>query len=151
MSQAPYIAVVLDGGLVQTIIVEAWPPVMPLPCIVIVDYDIDDADDDELTVFTIGTDEYEAYCRCVEPIVYESLDTALSPRNLLTDSDDEANASTVSSPLAVARALRKRILELDGQLNDQVRVPTADDYHRLYALANDGLIDVLKALGDPTG
>lgn len=151
MSQAPYIAVVLDGGLVQTIIVEAWPPVTPLPCIVVVDYDIDDADDDELTVFTIGTDEYEAYCRCVEPAVYESLDTALSPRSLLTDSDDEANTSSVSSPLAVARALRKRILGFDGRLIDQGRVPTADDYNRLYELANEGLIDVLKALGDPTG
>jgi hypothetical protein len=31
MSQSPYIAVVLEGGLVQTIILEAWPPAVPLP------------------------------------------------------------------------------------------------------------------------
>lgn len=83
MSQSPYIAVVLEGGLVQTIIIEAWPPALPLPGIVVVDYDTEGADDDELTAFTIGADHYEAVCHGVEPTVYESLEAALSPRALL--------------------------------------------------------------------
>lgn len=83
MSQSPYVAVVLEGGLVQTIIIEAWPPALPLPGIVVVDYDTEGADDDELTAFTIGADHYEAVCHGVEPTVYESLEAALSPRAIL--------------------------------------------------------------------
>jgi hypothetical protein len=89
LSQTPYIAVVLEGGLVQTVILEAWPPAVPLPRILVVDYDTEGADDDELTTFTIGADHYEAVCHGVEPTVYESLDTALSPKALLTCDGDQ--------------------------------------------------------------
>jgi hypothetical protein len=37
------LTVVVDGGLVQTVIVEDWPTSLPLPRIVVVDYDVDGA------------------------------------------------------------------------------------------------------------
>ena len=41
-----------------------------------------------------------------------------------------------SDPVASARAVKQ--------------APTGDDYNRLYQLANGGLLDLLKALGDPS-
>lgn len=59
-------------------------------------------------------------------------------------------ADEVSEPLALARRVRQNILDLDAQLNQSEQSPTGDDYNHLYILANCGLIDVLKALGDTT-
>jgi hypothetical protein len=66
------------------IMLEAWPAEILLPHIVVVDYDTEDADEDELTSFTIGSDQCEVACRAVEPSIYETFDAALSPRLLLT-------------------------------------------------------------------
>ncbi|MGU2315866.1 hypothetical protein ACSEV1_27395 [Pseudomonas aeruginosa] len=46
--------------------------------------------------------------------------------------------------------MRQNILDLEAQLNQSEQSPTGDDYNHLYILANCGLIDVLKALGDTT-
>ena len=73
MSRNPAMAVVIEGGLVQTIIVQAWPAEIALPRIVIVDYDIEGASDDEITRFSIGSDPAEAFCRGEVPQVYEAL------------------------------------------------------------------------------
>lgn len=37
-----------------------------------------------------------------------------------------------------------------GRLDRLEQAPTGDDYNALYQLANGGLIDLLKTLGDPT-
>lgn len=149
MSHSPYVAVVLEGGLVQTILIEAWPPALPLPRFIVVDYDTEGAGDDELTAFTIGTDHYEAVCHGVEPTVYESLETALSPRHLLTASSEQADDSAKPSALAIARDVYRSVRALDRELEDPERA-TAWEYHNMYLLAERGLRDILKALGDST-
>ncbi|WP_313024528.1 hypothetical protein [Pseudomonas lopnurensis] len=75
---------------------------------------------------------------------------ALSPHAVAAALGEADEASTAESPLSVARSVRQSIVELDQQLMQQEQPPTGDDYNHLYVLANCGLIDVLKALGDPT-
>ena len=145
MSRNPAMAVVIEGGLVQTIIIQAWPAEIPLPRIVIVDYDIEGTSDDEITRFSIGSDPAEAFCRGEVPQVYEALADALSPKVVLAALGDVLDGDVRDSPLAIARTLRERIVELDAQLSR----PTGDDYRRLYELTRRGLIDLLTALGDP--
>jgi hypothetical protein len=83
MSQTPFIAVVLEGGLVQTTTVQDWPDSVPLPRVVIVDYDIDGADEEDLTHFSIGNTPMVALCHSEVPDRYEDFRTALSPRAVL--------------------------------------------------------------------
>ncbi|GMV69079.1 hypothetical protein [Coralloluteibacterium thermophilus] len=150
MSRIPSIAVVLGGGLVQAIIVQDWSGAIPLPRIAIVDYDTEGADDDEITRFSIGDDPAEAVCRIETPGVYESLRDALSPRALLAALGETDDDEKPSSALVLAREVRQSILDLDGRLDRLEQAPTGDDYNALYQLANGGLIDLLKTLGDPT-
>lgn len=151
MSLPPYIAVVIDGGVIQTVITEHWPSQLPQPRIVVVDYDKDGARDDELTEFSIGDEILEALCHIEVPTPLEAFDKpALSPHAVAAALGEADEASTAESPLSVARSVRQSIVELDQQLMQQEQPPTGDDYNHLYVLANCGLIDVLKALGDPT-
>lgn len=150
MTRTASLAVVLEGGLVQAVLVQDWPAQIPLPRIAVVDYDTEGADPDEITHFTIGDKPEEAVCRGEMPQVYESLTDALSPRTVLAALGEIADDENAETPLAVARSVRQSILELDIQLNDAEQAPTGDDYNQLYVLANCGLIDVLKAMGDPT-
>ncbi|MCW3660289.1 hypothetical protein ACVSNE_00185 [Pseudomonas aeruginosa] len=144
----PSFAVVLEGGLVQSVLVQDWPPYSPLPQIAIVDYDTEDADSSEITHFAIGARQEEAVCRAETPTRYESLPDALSPKVVLAALGEAPEKAGTDSPLAIARSVRQSILELDARLNDAEQAPTGDDYNQLYVLANCGLIDVLKALGD---
>ena len=66
MPQPPYIAVVIEGGLIQTVITEHWPSQLPQPRIVVVDYD-KEGSDDELTQFSIGDEIMEALCHIEVP------------------------------------------------------------------------------------
>ena len=150
MSRIPSIAIVLEGGLVQTVIVQDWSGAIPHPRIVIVDYDTEGADDDEITQFSIGSEQTEAVCRIETPEVYESLKDALSPKAVLTALGATDDGEKPSPALVLAREVRQSILDLDARLDRLEQVPTGDDYNALYQLANGGLIDLLKALGDPT-
>ncbi|MCG8277421.1 hypothetical protein [Stenotrophomonas sp. NLF4-10] len=149
MTRPISMAVVLEGGLVQALLVEDWPTHIPLPRIAVMDYDTEGADDDEITHFLIGDKPEEAICHSAEPEVYESLTDALSPRAVLAALDDLPKGDDSDSPLSVARSVRQSILDLDARLNHLEQAPTGDDYNELYVLANCGLIDVLEALGDP--
>ena len=84
MSQTPSLAVVLDGGLVQSLIVQDWPAQLPPPRVVIVDYDIDGADENDLTHFSLGGKPEIALCHSEIPDRYEDFKVALSPRAILT-------------------------------------------------------------------
>lgn len=80
MSPLPCIAVVIEGGIVQTILIESWPDQFPLPRFVVVDYDKEGADERELTEFVIGNEIVEALCHVEVPSTYESFDRpAVSP------------------------------------------------------------------------
>ena len=148
MPRNPSFAVVLEGGLVQAIVVQDWPDHLPLPPFAVVDYDTEGAASDEITRFDIGNAEAEAVCRSDTPAVFESLPDALSPRIVLAALDDPVLDDTPES-LAIARRVRQNVLDLDTQINASEQAPTGDDYNALYALANCGLIEVLKSLGDP--
>ena len=148
MPQPPYIAVVIEGGLIQTVITEHWPSQLPPPRIVVVDYD-KEGSDDELTQFSIGDEIMEALCHIEVPSSFESFDKpSLSPRAVLTALGEPENEPPAESPLSIAQAVRKSIIDMDQQLMRQELPPTGDDYNQLYVLASNGLIDVLKALGD---
>ncbi|HCE6397608.1 hypothetical protein OGV25_21095 [Pseudomonas sp. P1B16] len=148
MSQPPYIAVVIEGGLIQTVITEHWPNQLPPPRIVVVDYD-KEGSDDELTQFSIGDEIMEALCHIEVPSSFEAFDKpSLSPRVVLTALGEPEYEPVAESPLSIAQAVRQSIIDLDQQLMQQEQPPTGDDYKQLYVLASNGLIDVLKALGD---
>ncbi|EQM88674.1 hypothetical protein L683_10710 [Pseudomonas aeruginosa WC55] len=149
MPRNPSFAVVLEGGLVQAILVQDWPAYLSLPTFVVVDYDTEGADDDEITRFPIGDSEAEAVCRGESPTVHEALADSLSPRAVLA-ALDEPVVDDGPDPLAIARSVRQDILDLDAMLNTAEQPPSGEDYNHLYVLANCGLIDVLKALGDTT-
>ena len=151
MPQPPYIAIVIEGGLIQTIITEHWPNQLPLPRIVVVDYDKEGALDEELTEFSLGNEILEALCHVEVPTPFEAFDRpALSPLAVLTALGETDDESPTQSPLSIARSVRQSIVDLDQRLTQQEQPPTGDDYNQLYVLANCGLIEVLKALGDPT-
>ncbi|MBP0714239.1 hypothetical protein ABXK61_13050 [Burkholderia sola] len=147
MPFTPSFAIVLEGGLVQDIVIQDWPKHLPQPALAVVDYDTEGAPNNE--IICVGDFETEAICRSVTPSVFEAIPGALSPRSVLTKLG-EPIADEVPAPLALARSVRQSILDLDAQLNAAEQAPTGDDYNELYVLANCGLIDVLKLLGDPT-
>ncbi|MGE4593389.1 MAG: hypothetical protein AB7E06_16700 [Alcaligenes sp.] len=149
MARTPSIAVVIEGGLVQVTLVQDWPGQVPLPYVVIVDYDDDGATDDELTTFSIGNEILDARCHMEIPSVYESFSKpALSPRTILStlgvEDDGEAR-----SPLQIAQYVMQSIVNLHTRINATEQAPTGNDYKKLYVLVNCGLIDLLKSLGDP--
>lgn len=150
MSRIPSFAIVLEGGLVQTVIVQDWPGQVPLPRIAVIDYDTEGAADDEITQFAIGDKPAEAICRGDVPEVYESLPVALSPRAVLAALGEPVDDDASEPAMTVARNVRNSIVALDEALNRKEQAPTGSDYNELYVLANCGLIDVLKAMGDTT-
>jgi hypothetical protein len=88
MTLLVYLAVVLEGGLVQIILSQEWPAHIPPPRVVIVDYDIDGVDKEDLTHFSIGGKPMIALCRSEMPESYEDLQTALSPKAIWAALDD---------------------------------------------------------------
>lgn len=154
MTRTPSMAVVLETAGVESILVQDWPAQLPLPHIVVVDYDIEGSEyrDSGITQFTIGGEPAQAICTSDEPVVYESFpfQTTLSPRTVLRALGDPLDDDGTESPLSVARRVRQSILELGARLNDREQAPKRDRYNQLYVLANTGLIDVLKAMGDRT-
>ncbi len=83
MSQIPCIAIVIEGGVVRTTLVENWS--WPLPFIVVVDYDTDGVEEACLTTFSIGDDVVKAACHLEVPDVYETFNKpALSPCAVLS-------------------------------------------------------------------
>jgi hypothetical protein len=84
MSRTPSIAVVLDDGIVQSIVLQDWPDGIPLPRIAVLDYYIKSADDDEdLLHFSIGDEPVSALGYSATPEVYEVGQPILSPQEAL--------------------------------------------------------------------
>jgi hypothetical protein len=82
MSQTPYLAVILEGGQLHSVLLQEWPEQIPPPRIVVVDYDTDGADKEELTHFSIGDQPQVALCHSEIPDRYEDYPAALSPKAL---------------------------------------------------------------------
>ncbi|AYN19583.1 hypothetical protein [Alcaligenes aquatilis] len=150
MVRTPSIAVVIEGGLVQVTLVEDWPGQVPLPYVVIVDYDDDGVPDDELTTFSIGNEMLDARCHMEIPSVYESFSKpALSPRSVLRALGVEDDGET-RSPLHIAQWMKQSIANLHARINTTEQAPTGSDYKKLYVLANRCLISLLESLGAPS-
>ena len=62
---------------------------IPLPRVVIVDYDIDGVDEEDLTHFSIGAIREIASCHCEIPSRYEELKVSLSPKAILAALGEE--------------------------------------------------------------
>lgn len=148
MSNIPSIAVVLEGGAVQTTLIEGWPSQLPRPCIVVVDYDTEGMAENELTLFRIGHEIVDARCHTQTPDVYEAFDTpALSPRAVLAALGESVDP-IVESPLHIARRLRRAVRELEGAIHRHQRRPDNHDYNALLALIIAGLAELSIAMGD---
>jgi hypothetical protein len=100
MPQTPSLAVVIEGGLVQTVLVQDWPAWLPLPRIAVVDYDTEGAEDDEVTRFPITGETMEARCHSATPEVFEHATTALSPRAILAALGEAVDNGEARLPLA---------------------------------------------------
>ncbi|MCW5706922.1 hypothetical protein [Shinella sp.] len=148
MSQAPLLAILLEGGRVQCLITEAWPVQLPLPRIVIIDFDTEGASDDGLTTFSIGDMPVKARCRTGTPIVSEAYEGFLSPSAVLAAMGRPVASDRAVSPIMLASQMQRRIQALDAELNRNERPPTGDDYDRLHAIVNGWLIDITLALGE---
>ncbi|SDC40551.1 hypothetical protein SAMN05192589_102122 [Paracidovorax valerianellae] len=115
MSRNSSFAIVLEGGLVQAILVQDWPEHLPLPPFAVVDYDTEGAADHETTRFLFGNTEAKAICRHWQPTVHEQWADSLSPRAVLT-ALDEPGADDAPDPLAIARGVRQSPSDLDARL-----------------------------------
>ena len=91
MSHTPYLAVIIEGGQMQSVLLQEWPGQIPLPRIV-VDYDSDGADEEALTHFSIGGDANVALCRREIPESHEDCQAALSPKALWAALDEPGDA-----------------------------------------------------------
>jgi hypothetical protein len=80
MNQTPYLAVVLRDGRMQSAVLEDWPVRIPRLRVVVVDYDIDGADEGDLTHFSVGGQQKAAHCQRALPDKYDGIETTLSPK-----------------------------------------------------------------------
>lgn len=135
MSRTPSFAVVLEGGLIQSVVVQDWPVHLPLPPFALVDYDTESADDDEIVRFNIGSTTAEALCRSDTTTVFESLPDALSPRVVLAALDAPV-LEVMPEPMAQARRVRQSVLDLDVRLNANKQAPSGSEYNEPYVLIN---------------
>jgi hypothetical protein len=112
MSHPPCLAIVIEGGLVQRILLQDWPAQMPSPRIVVVDYDIDGADEDALSHFSIGDTPEAALCHREIPERCEDCQAALSPRELWTmldPPDRRAGAGEKRPPTPIEQSLTEHL------------------------------------------
>jgi ferredoxin len=85
------IAIVIEGGGVQSIVIQGHPKEMKPPHFVVVDYDIKDANPDELIRFALGGDTAEACCSHRIPDVFEEFPSgkALNPTEVRLAIDNQ--------------------------------------------------------------
>jgi hypothetical protein len=69
---------------VQSVLVQEWPGAVPQSFVAIVDYEIDGANERDLTPVSIGNAAKLALCRGILPEVYEARAQTLSPQAVLT-------------------------------------------------------------------
>jgi hypothetical protein len=120
MSRIPCLAVVLEGGLVQSVLSQEWPTYLPPPRVVVVDYDIDGANEDDLTHFSIGRNPMVALCHTRTPERCEDCKAALSPRNLWEELAPEGSGDE-------ADLFRKRLTAIEQSLGEYLAGYLGDD------------------------
>lgn len=143
----PLMAIVLDAGQVQDVILEHWSTPETLPQVLVVDYDTEGFAEIDLTRFIVGKEVNEAACKLIDPLHSESLTGGLVPSKVL----QAMLATKDAGPLTARQHSRKLWLEvmaLDKAMDEAERAPDGNDYNDLYALVTHGLKNLRIALGD---
>lgn len=149
MSPGFSIGLLVTDDNIDAVILEGWPAGVPKPRIVVFDYAGNDVLDEYVLHVSTGAPNAGLTGREVFPVEYGPDCRYPSPAEILSVLDARKPADKPSA-LSIARGVHQSILELDARLDRLEQAPTGDDYNRLYQLANGGLIDLLKALGDPS-
>lgn len=91
VSNSACIAIVIEGGSVQSIVLQGYPKEFSPPHFVVVDYDTKDASSENLIRFAIDGKTVEAICGHRIPEVYEEFTSgkALSPNDIRSAIDRE--------------------------------------------------------------
>ena len=143
----PTMAIVLDAGQVQDVILEHWPSTDLLPQVLVVDYDTEGCPDHGRTRFKVGAEVSEAACKLIDPRLSESHGDWLVPSTVIKAMHETDEARKLS-PRQHGRKLMREILEMDRELEAAERSPDGSDYNDLYALVTHGLRNLRIALGD---
>ena len=149
MSPGISIDLLVTDDDIDAVILEGWPADVRKPCIVVFDYAGHDVPDEYVLRIGTGAPNAGLTGREVFPVEYGRDCRYPSPAEILSALDARRPAEKPSA-LSIARDARQSILDLDARLDRLEQAPTGDDYNRLYQLANGGLTDLLKALGDPS-
>lgn len=149
MPPIPAIGLLVHDDDVEAVVLEGWPEGVPPPRFVVFDFAGPDVPDKCVLHVSSGAPNAGLVGHELFPVTYQTGGDHPSPNEILSLLDERKHAGD-TTPLQIARALRQSILNLDGKLNRLEQAPTGDEYNHLYALANGGLIQLLKALGDPT-
>ena len=134
---------------IDAVILEGWPADVRKPRIVVFDYAGHNVPDEYVLRIGTGAPNAGLTGREVFAVEYGPDCRYPSPAEILSIFDTRKPAEKASA-LSIARDVHQSILDLDAQLDRLEQAPTGDDYNRLYQLANGGLLDLLKALGDPS-
>ena len=108
----PTMAIVLDAGQVQDVILEHWPSTDLLPQVLVVDYDTEGCPDHGLTRFKVGAEVSEAACKLIDPRLSESHGDWLVPSTVIKAMHETDEARKLS-PRQHGRKLMREILEMD--------------------------------------
>ena len=149
MSPGFSIGLLMTNDDIDAVILEGWPNGVPKPRTVVFDYAGNDVLDEYVLRVSTGAPNAGLTGREMFPVEYGPECRYPSPAEILSVLDARKPADKPSA-LSIARCVHQSILELDARLDRLKQTPTGDGYNRLYQLANGGLIDLLKALGDPS-
>ena len=148
MSPGFSIGLLVTNDDIDAVIFEGWPDGVPKPRMVVFDYAGNDVLDEYVLRVSTGAPNAGLTGREVFPVEYGPDCRYPSPAEILSVLDARKPADKPSA-LSIARGVHQSILEwMRGDRLEQA--PTGDDYNRLYQLANGGLLDLLKTLGDPS-
>ncbi len=143
----PLMAIVLDAGQVQDVILEHWPTLEALPQTLVVDYDTEGYAETELTRFIVGKEVNEAACKLIDPLLRESHTGGLVPSKVLQAMQATEEAGPLT-PRQHSRNLWLEVMALDKAMEAAERAPDGTDYNDLYALVTHGLRNLRISLGD---
>ena len=148
MSPGFSIGLLVTNDDIDAVIFEGWPDGVPKPRMVVFDYAGNDVLDEYVLRVSTGAPNAGLTGREVFPVEYGPDCRYPSPAEILSVLDARKPADKPSA-LSIARGVPEHP-RMDARLDRLEQAPTGDDYNRLYQLANGGLLDLLKTLGDPS-
>lgn len=142
-------AIVLEGGQVQDVILENWAADVALPRCVVVDYDIDDLDDAEIVHFTVAHEPARAGCHHAPVARLEDLlGTGTLVPSQVVDAMLVKEKAAPNWALRRTQALLQRILAFDDARSaGGSEAGKRDNYDKLFRIVADELSDLQAALG----